>query len=102
MAQPQRQAHFFCRPDGIAIPKAPPLKRSERNKIFYRDGGICEICGQNVGICRLPRWNSPPVGAADHIIPRSRGGQNEESNLRLLCGRCNASKGSKTDVEWKT
>ncbi len=30
----------------------------------------------------------------DHIIPESKGGKTEESNLQTLCSRCNCSKGN--------
>jgi 5-methylcytosine-specific restriction endonuclease McrA len=100
MAQPKRGAHFFCRPNGVVIPKARALKRSERNAIYYRDGGKCQLCGRQVDICRRRSSDALPVGTADHILPRSRGGQNVDDNLRLLCESCNASKGGKLDEEW--
>lgn len=36
----------------------------------------------------------------DHIVPLSRGGSDWASNLQLLCGPCNDSKGSKLMCEW--
>lgn len=36
----------------------------------------------------------------DHWIPLSRGGSNEIENIRLLCPRCNMSKGAKLPNEW--
>ena len=36
----------------------------------------------------------------DHMHPLSRGGSNWPSNLQLLCGPCNRSKGKKTMAEW--
>lgn len=36
----------------------------------------------------------------DHIMPISRGGDNDESNLQLLCPGCNRSKRDKTHIEY--
>ena len=101
MAQPQRKAEFFVSPSGTIIPKALPLSTAERFAVFERDGGACVICGREVRKFRDRRsFFAVPVGAVDHIIARSRGGQNNAENLRLLCEPCNASKGSKLDNEW--
>jgi 5-methylcytosine-specific restriction endonuclease McrA len=89
-------ADFFIGPSGVAVPKAPPLKRSICLRIFNRDGRRCRLCG--AAIHRLGRNCSPfrpTEGAIDHKFPRARGGQNDESNLQLLCVTCNASKGAK-------
>ncbi len=94
MAQPQRRAEFFVRPDGVCIPKALPLTPRQRLAIFDRDGDACLECGQPVKRFLGLRAVDAQVGAVDHIFPRARGGQNEPSNLRLLCTSCNASKGA--------
>ncbi len=62
--------------------KPPPGKRTyiragTRHFVRLRDGGCCRICG------------STHATQVDHIIPPSRGGTNESSNLRLLCRSCN-------------
>ena len=56
-----------------------------RYDVFQRDGGRCQICGatQADGV-RLH---------VDHIVPVSKGGKTELSNLRVLCERCNLGKG---------
>lgn len=61
-----------------------------RATIFERDGYTCQYCGQHGG--RLQ---------CDHIIPISRGGGNEPSNLTTACMTCNQAKHNKTPEEWK-
>ena len=89
------QAIFFCYPNGDIIEKARPLFGKERKKIFYRDKGVCVLCGVKVELFggRSPKPGKEIPSAIDHIFPRSRGGQNNEENLRLLCYRCNGSRG---------
>jgi len=97
MAQPQRRAEFFVRPDGVCIPKAPPLKERERYEYFNASDKVCALCGVQVarlGVNVCP-FMKERHGQIDHILARSRGGQNDNSNLRLLCVSCNASKGAK-------
>lgn len=96
MAQPQRGARFFVTSGGVAIPKARELKATERRRIFERDGQMCQYCGEAVSWGRPFGWplqgDSP--AHVDHIVPRSRGGQNDDENLALACERCNESKGA--------
>jgi 5-methylcytosine-specific restriction endonuclease McrA len=44
--------------------------------------------------CEVYFLDDHSVAHIDHIVPRARGGQNEENNLRLLCERCNESRGA--------
>lgn len=37
----------------------------------------------------------------DHKHPLTRGGDESEENLQVLCGRCNSSKGNTTYAEWR-
>jgi 5-methylcytosine-specific restriction endonuclease McrA len=37
----------------------------------------------------------------DHRIPLSRGGEHKIGNMMTLCQPCNASKSSRTIMEWK-
>lgn len=36
----------------------------------------------------------------DHVLPRSKGGADDLSNLVAACGHCNASKGANTPYDW--
>lgn len=51
--------------------------------------GVCASCGCVVSL----EYNTPNQATVDHIVPRSAGGNEEFSNLQLLCRRCNEEKG---------
>lgn len=38
----------------------------------------------------------PNSAEVDHIVPHSRGGTDTPDNLRILCRRCNQSRGNRT------
>src|SRR5690349_19732545 len=50
-----------------------------RAAVLARDDYICQYCGN-------------PANTADHIIPRSKGGENSMENCVAACGSCNSSK----------
>ena len=96
MARPSLKAQYFVAPDGGVTIRARPLKTKERRVIYDRDEGECRRCATKVmfgGITAHP-FQSVASGQIDHIFPRSRGGQNEAGNLRLLCLTCNSMKGT--------
>lgn len=59
-----------------------------KESVFKRDGGNCRYCGV-----------SPDQPHFDHVIPFSRGGKTELSNLVLSCRSCNSRKAAKTPEE---
>jgi len=60
--------------------------RLQRERVFMRDGRICQICGTDEGEMHI-----------DHVISRKSGGSHDLDNLRVLCKRCNLRKGAKND-----
>jgi 5-methylcytosine-specific restriction endonuclease McrA len=52
---------------------------------------LCRECGNRCLAC-----GSEVKLTADHIIPVSKGGSNDITNIQPLCGPCNSSKGNKT------
>lgn len=65
------------------------ISDSLRYDVLNRDGFACVICGAKKSQgARLH---------VDHIVPVSRGGKSEISNLRTLCERCNIGKGAKVE-----
>lgn len=70
----------------IKIPhKTVPLTRKN---LMHRDKYTCQYCGKIGGDLTV-----------DHIMPRSRGGQDEWENVVVACLRCNVGKGNKTPEE---
>lgn len=61
-----------------------------RTKVFKRDGGVCQICGRPL---------TEDNFTVDHIIPVNRDGENDISNYRCLCDRCNKWKADSLDSE---
>lgn len=60
-----------------------------RSDVFRRDNFTCQYCGDHGG--RLE---------CDHVMPISRGGSSDPSNLKTACFTCNRSKRAKTPEEW--
>jgi 5-methylcytosine-specific restriction endonuclease McrA len=98
MAYPRLRARFFVTPNGECLPKAPPLTESERYNFWPGDHTKCAVCDTGLfrwASQRREPWNRDgEVGHVDHILPRSRGGQNNRNNLQLICAGCNCSKGA--------
>lgn len=69
------------------------MGKAKRLRVHRRDGGVCYLCGK-----ACDRGVDPPHPDAqtiDHVVPRSRGGSDEDENLRVACHRCNAWKGDR-------
>lgn len=96
MARPKLKANFFVRTNGEILSKAAPLTRDQRLRIFNRDKATCQSCGAACGFGgnRVSPFDEEKCSQVDHILARARGGQNHDSNLRLLCFSCNARKGA--------
>ena len=66
-----------------------PFGRSvpvSRRGVLRRDRHLCAYCGTT-------------AGTVDHVLPRSRGGQDSWENLVACCVRCNNTKGNRTPEE---
>jgi len=73
----------------VRIPRwarTPPLTR---RAVLRRDGGRCAYC-------------SDPADTIDHVVPRSRGGVHEWSNVVASCKRDNLLKGDQllSEIGW--
>jgi 5-methylcytosine-specific restriction endonuclease McrA len=62
----------------------PSIPGALRRRVMDRDGHRCVICRAVADL------------TLDHLVPWSRGGEDTEENLRVLCRPCNARKGTRT------
>ncbi len=58
-----------------------------RANVYRRDGFACQYCGARPGLGQL---------TFDHVIPRSRGGLTDWTNIVTACGDCNTLKADRT------
>jgi 5-methylcytosine-specific restriction endonuclease McrA len=70
------------------LPRAP-VKFTRRN-IYARDRGRCQYCGRRFPTSEL---------SLDHIVPRSRGGEANWTNIVCCCVACNVRKGGRLPIE---
>ncbi len=62
----------------------------KRLRIYMRDKFRCQYCGEKKGAAEL---------TLDHILPRSRGGDNSPVNIVAACIACNNRKSNRTPEE---
>ncbi len=93
-AAPIRSASLeLDRPSVIILTRyvKPPRNRRvmlSRRGVLRRDGYLCAYCGAH-------------ATTIDHVLPRSRGGQNTWTNLVACCRSCNCRKGNRTPEEMR-
>jgi hypothetical protein len=61
-----------------------------RARVLRRDNWICQYCGVKQPLKEL---------TVDHVLPKSRGGENSWENLTTACFTCNNQKGNRTPEE---
>ena len=60
-------------------------RRRRKRLVWTRSFGTCQWCWQAVSL---------EEASLDHIVPRSKGGTNDISNLQIMHPECNSRKGS--------
>lgn len=77
-------------PSVIAMRKYEKIKDRAsftRTNVFLRDRFRCQYCGEETSL------------TFDHVVPRSKGGQTNWTNIVAACDACNLMKGSKQDMQ---
>ncbi|WP_261664098.1 HNH endonuclease [Deinococcus sp. Marseille-Q6407] len=75
-----RLRRYVRRPNTFAVP-------FNRRNVLRRDAFTCQYCGSGENL------------TLDHVMPRSRGGRHEWTNVTTACRDCNQRKGSRTPEE---
>ena len=88
-------------PDGIIEPTEDdePIRGMRLGKARYAAYrstllGVCPWCTY------CGRALTEETATLDHVLPKSKGGENYPGNLVLACEGCNAAKGSDTPAAW--
>jgi len=71
-----------------------------RENIYSRDRKVCQYCGRKAGEIVVSGGKKTSLRMTlDHIVPKSRGGQNKWENLVTCCHLCNHKKADRTPEE---
>jgi 5-methylcytosine-specific restriction endonuclease McrA len=74
----------------INVRRRQEASGTKRIRIYIRDKYRCQYCGEK---------KAPRELTLDHILPRSRGGDNSPVNIVTACVQCNNRKGDRTPAE---
>jgi len=74
----------------INVRRRREASSAKRLRIYMRDKFRCQYCGDKKAATEL---------TLDHIVPRSRGGDNSPINIVAACLACNNRKGDRTPEE---
>ena len=79
--------------------KRKSMSDAKRRAIYNRDKGICQLCGRHTRFFNsafdTPFCDGPRAGSVDHLVPVSKGGTDDPSNLRWACRTCNCARGNR-------
>lgn len=61
--------------------------------LWVRQCAVCPLCSERID--PAPQWPDPMSKSVDHVVPLSKGGTHEQSNLQWTHLVCNIRKGAK-------
>lgn len=87
----------MCTPCRRRSKRGIDIRPADRLAIYDRDGWTCGICSEPVDSTLSGHHQWGPT--LDHIMPRSLGGSDEPTNLRLAHRACNSRRGARVEQE---
>ena len=80
------EEYIYFQKDGVL--KRVSIPMWVQRAVLFRDRGMCVSCNKDLsGILSIGS-----IENFDHIVPLSKGGMNDITNIQLLCESCNKSK----------
>lgn len=95
----RRRERDVYNPQRKAAIKGLKAQRVDIRMVLERDGWRCKACGVDTPKA-LRGAHGPNAPELDHIVPMSRGGAHEASNMQCLCRSCNQRKSAMTMEEF--
>jgi 5-methylcytosine-specific restriction endonuclease McrA len=74
----------------VNVAKNLAMVRYSRRNILARDKSTCQYCGKHC---------TGKDATLDHVVPKSRGGKSNWTNIVLACRKCNGKKDNRTPEE---
>ena len=79
------------------VHKRDPLSGSTRFRaLWLKTDGLCHLCGEPM----LNLAHDPLAATEDHLIPKSKGGSNDRTNIKLAHRKCNHERGNMSLEKW--
>ena len=78
----------------ISKNRAQKFGADETKKVWKRSKGRCSYCGIQLVLGKPDNLVTEKSFTIDHILPVSKGGTNNVSNIRAACSKCNNIRGN--------
>jgi 5-methylcytosine-specific restriction endonuclease McrA len=75
--------------------KVRPKVKFSRKNLYMRDEFTCQYCGRHANMLEYKVKDLN----LDHVVPKSRGGRTEWTNIVTTCIECNSRKANRTPEE---
>lgn len=75
-----------------------PLRREVKEAVYAKTNGLCWYCGYEVSDKPESHFSRANI---DHVVPVSKGGTDDLTNLVPSCFQCNITKGTQTLEEFR-
>lgn len=83
----------------MRIGKATEASYMSVREVYEKDGGRCQLCKKKIDWSI--RWPDPMSMSVDHIIPISKGGTDDITNVQATHFHCNSKRQNKAGAQMR-